>query len=386
MKILWISQRGQCLPLVKRMQEEGDDVLLYIRQRPSELVGLGIVEQAPTWKSIYMDQDLICFDDWELNYLTKSFNQFEGVLFGLNQIAGMANASLVRQLQVFQRCNIRHVDCTVFESPGHAKDLLSAFPPQGVAIIPGERTRGSEVKHICSRPELLEYALELIPSDTKVVAIPLMPDSFEVVTTFWYNQTPQRYEARFVHCIAKGLAASVDKDRITEEAVKLVAFLNSANYRGPITIRWMVGEDVLQARSMTMGFEWDVWWAFQHCMQPPISEFFTGGEEARVNMVKWLAGTHLLLGSEGHQTGLPIVGLPDDYQPHNLYRDNGAFRWAGSGRDLATVTKEVKKPSDAIAFFESELSGTLGTDVVRMQPNFRELEKTVRKIKRWGYI
>ncbi len=377
MKILMMSKNGDGLGIAQKMQEEGNDVKVFIKERGFDLPGVGIVDRITSWRPLASDwADLVIADMVGFGKLQSVMDKFDVLHFGFSEIADLMELDRIKQMQLLKRVGIPLPETHEIDNPSGALDLLDMWDQThpGFVIKPsGNLDTGKTF--LCETIDTYKWALEQFSGDQDLV-IQRIVKGVEISTEGWFDGTkwlePFNHtfeEKRFLGpevgpntgCMGNlvSLISDPGSDKMVKELKKLTPFLSAAKYVGPIDLNAIVNKHGVFGLELTTRLGYDAIEALYELMEEPLATTIVSvvaGAKKRLEMKdgELAIAARLTVPPFPHRkadkrdAGLP-VDLPSKTEgrwPHyfftDVYKDKGKLKWAATDGVLMKVAAAGK--------------------------------------------
>lgn len=104
MKVLFLSEYGSAISIAYRLQEDGEEVSVFIKNKYQANIGQGILTIVPSWREALSDIDLVICDGscWGSKY--KTLRGAGRPVFGVSPEADQINGSSAIQIGLLENC------------------------------------------------------------------------------------------------------------------------------------------------------------------------------------------------------------------------------------------------------------------------------------------
>ncbi|KKK80223.1 hypothetical protein LCGC14_2825640, partial [marine sediment metagenome] len=381
MKILIISKSGDGFGIAQKMQAEGHEIRIWVKEDGFDFVLKNIVEQVSSWRPSASNwADLVIADMVGFGRMATTLDNFEVPHVGFNQIADMMELDRAKQMQLFFKFGVETPETESFPNPTSAKSILEDWSPPGYVIKPsGNLDTGKTF--VLRDHETYRWALEQFSGDQDLI-VQRIVEGVEISTEGWFNGedwlTPFNHTIEYKRFLAGNLGPNTgcsgnlvwavdkpQKDKFVENLKKLGPFLKAAGYKGPIDINTIATSGGIFALEITARIGYDAIEALYEILEPQeLGEVFDnlgrGGQpvDLPVKLGSFGIAVRLTVPPYPHRKadkrdkGLPILGVPEDFEHFYLtdvFLNNNLLQWSASDGVLMKVGASGKTIKEAIS-------------------------------------
>lgn len=415
MKILVLSKEGDGLGIAQRLQQEENDVSLFIQSKKFIRAGRGIVERVPSWRPLLRKVDLVIADMVGFGYLEPTIKASGKPYLGLSKLGERAELDRAKGIELLERAEILIPTTYHFSSPTEALQVLDFWADPGFVIKPSGNM-ATALTQVCRDEETFRWALTRYPAGTQLIVQELI-EGIEVSTEGWFNGRdwlePFNHtfeEKRFfpgdlgpnTGCMGNIVVAAQGTDNLIKETVlKLEPFLRKITYRGPIDINCIVTETAAYALEVTARFGYDAIEALMEGLLEPVTDVLHHtalGVKTSMNLAEeYLASVRVSVPPYPYadpkdvDIGIPILGINDQNLSHLFLTDvdktkNGSYRYSASdgvvykatahGRSVKEVRDRVYRTVDNVTVQDMQYRDDIG----------QRVNRNMTTLASWGWI
>lgn len=418
MKILIISKSGDGFGIAQKMQEEGHEIRIWVKEDGFDFVLKNIIEQVSSWRpSASSWADLVIADMVGFGRMATTLDSFDVAHVGFNQIADMMELDRAKQMQLFSKFGIETPETESFPNPTAAKSILDGWAKPGYAIKPsGNLDTGKTF--VVQDEETYNWALEQFSGDQDLVVQKII-EGVEISTEGWFNGedwlSPFNHTIEYKRFLVDNLGPNTgcsgnlvwavdkpEKDRFVENIKKLAPFLKAAGYKGPIDINTIATANDIFALEITARIGYDAIEALYEISEPQdLGEIFANlgrdGEpvDLPVKQGQFGIAVRLTIPPYPHRRvdkrdkGLPILGVPEDFEHFYLadvFLNNNLLQWSASDGVLMKVGASGRNIKEAISKVY-ERAGSVRAEGLQYRTDIAsDAERSIAQLRRWGYL
>jgi phosphoribosylamine--glycine ligase len=408
LNILLISKEGDGLGVAHRLQIEGNDVSVWIKDERYERALKGIVDRVSDWRPAVASADCIIVDMVGFGRMVPDF----GNVPVLGASAVVDNLELDRQfgIELFRRAGVDYPETRSFPGPSS----VELPEPWGLGwVIKPCGNKSTNKTLIVRDEELWDHCIRATPDGPLIVQ--RIVEGVEVSTEGWFNGKgfirPFNHtfeEKRFLNgnlgcntgCMGNVVLGS-EGNRLTRATVeKFAPFLRMIDYRGPFDINCIVNERGAYALEVTGRMGYDAVEALAELLDEPLTDlvFETAagvrdsmelgsgyGIAVRLSVPPWP-----MQNPDRTAFGEPVLGIDDKTLPHlfltDVYREGARYLTAAGDGIILKATARHHSVSIARKRVYSLLENIrCGSKQYRTDIGERVLGDA-EKLKGWGWI
>ena len=422
MKILIISKSGDGFGIAQKMQAEGHEVRIWVKEDGFDFVLKNIVEQVSSWRpSAGNWADLVIADMVGFGRMATTLDNFEVPHVGFNQIADMMELDRAKQMQLFFKFGIETPETESFPNPTSAKSILEDWSPPGYVIKPsGNLDTGKTF--VVRDQATYAWALEQFSGDQDLI-VQRIVEGIEISTEGWFNGedwlTPFNHTIEYKRFLAGNLGPNTgcsgnlvwavdkpQKDKFVENLKKLGPFLKAAGYKGPIDINTIATSGGIFALEITARIGYDAIEALYEIMTVGtqglagvFEDLGRGSDPTFVDLpvkqgmfgvaVRLTVPPYPHRKADKRDKGLPILGVPEDFEHFYLtdvFFNNNLLQWSASDGVLMKVGASGKTIKEAISKVY-ERAGSIRAEGLQYRTDIAaDAERSIAQLKKWGYL
>jgi len=414
MKILIIDILGEVLDLAMKLQNEGHEVRLHIRNKWDKDIGDGIISKVSAWQKYIGWADLIIFGDVGFGNLPKKLRDR-----GKNVIGGTAITDRMENDREFgmRLCEMSGIPVPkyhIFDSFKDGKALIAANPRKRYVFKPFGQTPREWTKVL--NPETQDRVLEYLEDNMKDGKFMLQEfiQGIEMAIGGWFNGTrfvkPVLPNFEFKKLVEgdegpnTGEMGSVliykDKNKLfTETLEKAEHVLSSEGYVGYVDLNCILTEKKPYALEWTTRFGYPTLLIQDEIHKDPWGTFLMSLANAststfRTRKNNWCVGISVVtlpwpveVRTEKYK-GIPIFIKGNDRHIHysDVKLKNGELVTAGNIGYVAVATGHGRDLNTAIQYAQTRAGNvTVDDGYFRKDIGYRVLEQ-LPMIKHLGYM
>jgi len=415
MKILIVDILGEVLDLAMKLQNEGHDVRLHIRNKWDKDIGDGIIPKVSAWNKYIGWADLIIFDDVGFGNLPKKLRAK-----GKNVVGGTAITDRMENdrefgMRMCEVCGIPVPNYHIFDSFNKGRQYLKENPRKRFVFKPfGQAPRHwTKIFQPETQDRVLDYLEDAMGGKGKFMLQEFV-EGIEMAIGAWFNgkkfMKPVLPNFEFKKLIDNDMGPNTgemgsvmiykDKNKLfTETLEKASHVLEAEGYVGFIDLNCIITEDGPYALEWTTRFGYPTILIQDEIHKGDWGSFFMGLANAsssrfRTKKNNWAVGvavTTLPWPLELHSNkykNIPIFIRGSDAHIHlsdaKLKKDElvtagncGYVAVAtGHGNDLETAIQYAKQRADKIKVDDGYYRTDIGYRLIDQLPI----------IKKWGYM
>jgi phosphoribosylamine--glycine ligase len=420
MRVLILSKEGDGLGVAHKLQQEGNQVSVYIKEPRFAMAGQGIIKRIPTWREGVTKTDLILCDMVGFGHLEERLRLFGVPIMSCSYILEQTEFDRTKGMQLFRACGIDIPETYSCSSTKEAADRLAeADWSTGWVLKPCGNISTAKTMVIKDK-EILAWALSTIPNGELIIQ--KVVEGIEVSTEGWYNG--RDFLRPFNHTFeekcflndnlgpATGCMGNVvfaaPSNRLTKATVeKLGPFLSTIGYRGPVDVNCIVTESGAFGLEITARLGYDAIEAILEGLQEPAIDLFFEVAQGTKKTMKLTSDTmmsvrlsvppwpHAKPTSENE--GSPVTGLTPEVLKHvaitDLYLDkaDGLYKTAAGDGVLLKATATGRATGDDLTReARNRVYRTLDNIHVSGKQYRTDIGKRVnndmKKLKEWGWL
>lgn len=421
MKIGVLSKEGDGLGVAFRLQQQGNDVWMYIREPRFSMAGKGIVKKVDTWRELLGKADLILCDMVGFGVHEDLLRRLGKKVISCSFVLEQAELDRGKGMQLFRAVGIEIPETYQFKNVDEASKALKALPfDQGWVIKPDGNIATSKTM-VVKDEGLFAESLQKVRGSSLIVQ--RVVDGVEVSTEGWFNG--RDFVKPFNHTFeeknflndnlgpATGCMGNIvlarDSDKLTKATVeRLKPVLAQVDYRGPVDVNCIVTKDHAYALEITSRLGYDAAEALCEGLREPVADFLfevaNGSKKemditrdaiiaVRLSVPPW---PHAKPNYHEHR-GEPVTGLTPEVLKHvyltDLYKEGDRYLTAAGDGVLLKATA-VGRPSgdDSLGVKEARnrVYRTLKNIKVGGKQYRTDIGKRVpdawRQLKEWGWV
>ena len=412
MKFLFVSRLGDILPTAHRVQQEGDEVTVYIDDEPHRGMYEGILEVVSPLNPKHVDwADVVIFDHVGLGPTAEKIKKRRPLVGG-----GEFNDSLELDrgfaFEVMRKHNIQMPKYQQFKKKDLAGAVKYVESLDGPVVFKPFGEAPTSATYVSSGPEdmlpMIPYLLAKLPEDEFLLQEYIR--GVEISTEGWFNRDHwlRPFNITFEEkkllsdnlgpntgCAGDLLKATEDVPRTAKESLlKLTDILTRAGYVGPLDVNAIVSEKGFYALEFTPRFGYDAWQTISVLFGQPIGKFLyelaTGGiKKMPVNTDQWAAGVRLSIPrEEGKATaGVPLVGVEDTPELHlsDVVKKDDMYYSGGADNNILTAVAAHKSRAAAIGQVYDTLKELKIPNKEYRTDVGQRVDQDLGDLKHWGY-
>ena len=418
MKILIISKSGDGFGIAQKMQAEGHEVRVWVKEEGFDFVLKNIVEQVSSWRPSAANwADLVIADMVGFGRFATALDSFKVPHVGFNQIADMMELDRAKQMQLFQKFGIETPDTNSFPNPAAAKSVLDDWTDPGYVIKPsGNLDTGKTF--VIRDMATYSWALEQFSGDQDLIVQQIVK-GVEISTEGWFDGSdwlsPFNHTIEYKRLLAGDLGPNTgcmgnlvwavdkpQKDKLVENLKKLGPFLKAAGYKGPIDLNTIVTSGSIFALEVTARLGYDAIEALYEILDPQdLGELFAnlGRDSGPVDLPvkQGVFGIALRLTvppypfrkADKRDKGLPILGVPESFEHFYLtdvFLNNNLLQWSASDGVLMKVGGRGKDVKTAISDVYERASLVRAEGLQYRVDIAGDAERSIAQLKKWGWL
>ena len=418
MKILIISKSGDGFGIAQKMQAEGHEIRIWVKEEGFDFVLKNIVEQVSSWRPSASDwADLVIADMVGFGRMETTLDNFEVPHVGFNQIADMMELDRAKQMQLFSKFGIETPETESFANPTAAKSILDGWINPGYVIKPsGNLDTGKTF--VTRDAETFSWALEQFSGDQDLI-VQRIVEGVEISTEGWFNGedwlNPFNHTIEYKRFLTGDLGPNTgcsgnvvwavdkpQKDELVKNLKKLGPFLKAAGYKGPIDLNTIATSSGIFALELTTRIGYDAIEALYEIMEPQdLGEVFDslgrGDKPVDLPVKKGMFGIAIRLTvppyphrkADKRDKGLPIIGLPEDldhFYLTDVFLNNNLYQWSASDGVLMKVGGNGRTIKEATAA-AYERAKSIRVEGAQYRVDIASgAERNISQLKKWGYL
>lgn len=420
MKILMISKSGDGFGIAQKLQAEGHEIRIWVKEKGFENVLAGIVTQVPNWKSSAANwAQFVIADMVGFGKMATQLDAMNVDHLGFNVIGDLMELDRAKQMELFRRFSILIPETQEFETPEQAKSILDEWEGKGYVIKPSGNLDTGKTYVVRDR-ETFAWALETYSGDQELV-VQRIVNGVEISTEGWFDGN--EWAEPFNHTIEKKRFMNDDKgpntgcmgnivwrvdnperDAFVQNLKKLTPFLKRADYRGPIDINTIANQTGIYALELTTRFGYDAIEGLYESLNKPqlgiiLHDLATkprGGGPVQFPMRGGVSAVvRLTVPPYPHgkasrdDRGLPITGIRNDLRhiyPADIFKNNGQFMWSASDGVLAKVAVFSNNLEDAIRDVYKEVDKISAQGLQYRTDIGSDVAEAGKQLRKWGYL
>ena len=418
MKILMISKSGDGFGIAQKLQVEGHEIRVWVKEDGFDFVLKNIIEQVSAWRPSAANwANLVISDMVGFGRMAPTLDNFGVPYVGFNQIADMMELDRGKQMQLFRKFGVSIPETEEFSSPRAALSLIDPWPKNGYVIKPsGNLDTGKTF--VIEDPETYEWALEEFSGDQDLIVQEVI-EGVEISTEGWFNGedwlTPFNHTIEYKRFLNDDVGPNTgcmgnvvwavdrpEKDKFVENLKKLSPFLKAAGYKGPIDINSMANSTGIFALEITARLGYDAIEALYEIMEPQgLGEIFMslgrGDSPVDLPVQRGAFGVAVRLSlppyphrsADKRDKGLPILGVPNDLEhifPTDMFFNNNLFQWSASDGVLMKVTGSGKTVKDAVKEAYDRVEKIRAEGLQYRTDVGSSANRSLSRLRQWGYI
>jgi phosphoribosylamine-glycine ligase len=412
MKFLFVSRFGDILPTALRIQQEGDEVTVYIDDEKHRGMYEGILETVSPLNPRYVDwADVVIFDHVGLGATADRIKKRKPVVGG-----GEFNDSLELDrgfaFDVMRKHGIKMPEYQQFKK-AQLKDAVKYVEEyDGPLVFKPFGEAPTSATYVSSGPDdmlpMLSYLQAILPEDEFLLQEYVR--GVEISTEGWFDRDHWLHPFNITFeekkllaenlgpntgCAGNLIKALGDIPKTARQSlVKLTAILTRAGYVGPLDVNAIISEKGFFALEFTPRFGYDAWQTISTILTIPPGKFLyelaTGGlKKMPLDTDCWAAGVRLTIpkGESKATPGVPLVGVEDNPQlflsdvvkKGDMYFSGGAdnviLAAVASHRSRAAALGEVYDTLKALKIPNKEYRTDVG----------KRIDTQLSDLEYWGY-
>src|SRR5215472_3942263 len=423
-----ISKEGDGLGVAQRLQAEGCQVSVWIRDPKMERAGVGIIDRVESWEALVPRSDLILIDSVGLGRHEADLKASGRPLLGCSAILDKIELDRALGMRLFDTAGIATPETYEFSTCAEADKMIQALPwGSGWVIKPSGNKAASKTMVVKEERAWSDCLSRLSPDSNGIVQ--RVVDGIEVSTEGWFNGStflaPFNHtfeEKRFLTgglgantgCMGNVvLAADLRGDALVHATVaRLSGFLSQIGYRGPLDINTIVNEEGAFALEATSRMGYDAVEALAEGLSVLLSDFLyevaAGTATACPLTDQTMIAVRLSIPPwpvrqpDGDSHGELVEGIDEDSLHHlfltDLYKDNEGYKTAaGDGVLLKATAKgparrlEDDDLQDDYTYYARSRVYRLLDKIKVSSKQYRtdiggRVNKDMAQLKEWGWV
>ena len=254
MKTLFVSEKGDCMGVAVKMQQNGDEVAACILNGDGDYIGLGMVDKASNWRSAARDADVITLDGWHMCHIHRQALERCDTVVGASMVPELLSRDRLRQIELFER-GVPYVKRKVFDTPSLALDLTSNFKKP--VVVKAASKNISRLVMVCSTVEQYKHALNQFPGDSAIV----VENFYDQAVTFTKMFGPEGWAAGYVVSVKHSfMGCACVVSRKESKAVvglfeALTSFVQVVGYAGRVHLECVIVDGSPALVDIKFGFD-----------------------------------------------------------------------------------------------------------------------------------
>ena len=418
MKILIISKSGDGFGIAQKMQAEGHEVRIWVKEEGFDFVLKNIVEQVSSWRpSAASWADLVIADMVGFGRFATALDSFGVPHVGFNQIADMMELDRAKQTQLFEKFGTETPETESFPNPAAAKSILAEWADPGYVIKPsGNLDTGKTF--VVRDVETYRWAIEQFSGDQDLIVQQIV-EGVEISTEGWFDGSdwlsPFNHTIEYKRFLSGDIGSNtgcmgnvvwaVDRpkgDKLVKNLQKLGPFLKAAGYKGPIDLNTIATPSGIFALELTTRLGYDAIEALYEILEPQdLGEVFANlgrdGDPVDLPVKKGMYGVAIRLTvppyphrkADKRDKGLPILGLPEDLKHFYLtdvFLNNNLYQWSASDGVLMKVGGSGKNVKEARSQAYERVHLVRAEGLQYRIDIASRAELDITQLKKWGYL
>ena len=172
MRILYVSENGDCMLDATAMLQQGHEVAVCIRKAGCDYMGLGIVERPDSWKAAAREADMVVVDGFNPTIMTDALEERCDNVIGRNAFCNLVENNREKQEDLFSKVHVVHSNKAMFDTPNLALDLVSSkvakLPRAGVVLKAVDKYSSQRVV-VCKTAQEFIYGINEFPGGLPIV-------------------------------------------------------------------------------------------------------------------------------------------------------------------------------------------------------------------------
>ncbi len=172
MKILYVSENGDCMLDATAMLQQGHEVAVCIRKAGCDYMGLGIVERPDSWKAAAREADMVVVDGFNPTVMTDALEERCDHIVGRHSFCNLVENDREKQWDLLSKAHVVHSNRTVFDTPNLALDLISSevakLPKAGVVLKAVDKHSSRKVV-VCKTAQEFIYGINEFPGGLPII-------------------------------------------------------------------------------------------------------------------------------------------------------------------------------------------------------------------------
>jgi len=379
MRVLFISKSGDGLGLAIRLQLDGHDVAMWIKEANFTRAGKGIIQRPVSWREKIAWADLVVVDMVSFGVHEQLFRRLGKPYLCCSPAMDEIELDRKKGMQLFEQAKINIPETFYYEGLAKARKEIPTLDWQKGFVFKPDANIATAKTLVVRDKERLEWVLTQYKEDVSMV-VQRIVDGIEISTEGWFNGRdfirPFNHtfeEKRFMNddlgpntgC-SGNVVFTTQGDKLTAETVeKLKPFLSKTGYRGPVDINTIINEENSWALEATCRLGYDACEALVEGLREPLIDLLfetaTGTKKEMELSNQYLIAVRLTVPPypmekvkpEDH--GEPILGLDEFKLKHiflcDVYFEDNELKYAGSdgvvlkatasGRDVREAKRRV---------------------------------------------
>jgi phosphoribosylamine---glycine ligase len=359
----FISKDGDGVGFAVRLQDEGNEVRVFIDSEPATSVGDGLVPKVGSIHDMLLDakpeEDTFIFDLSGDGLTADHIRHLGFPVIGSCSIADRLERDREFGLKVMETCgdsersSIRIPKSVNFTSFSEAKDYVAENPDEKLVYKPSNLLGDKSPSHVSYNAEDMLQLLENVERDVDMAEPEFVLQEFHkgiaVSSELWFdgsrmlplcNHTLERKELMNGNIGPSGgctgnVVWACRGCPLCDEVQKLLPFLKENHYHGPLDLNTIVAEDGIYGLEFTPRFGYDatstlLW----QLIRGDVGHFFDdiarssfGTNSPQIQYDRFAAGLRLTIPpwpSEKFtaESGIPIFGLASEDIKNDVYLYN----------------------------------------------------------------
>ncbi len=416
--IVFLSPNGAALALALRLQQEGNDVTVWLQGVQNQPFFKGILKRVDNLGvalSMVRPNTLLVLDDTGGGRTADRFRKQDIAVIGGSRFTDRLEDDLAFGLQTATRAGIIVPETFEFSDVNQAKQLLNR-EPAGYVFKPKKRSRAQSRTFATKDPEEMLAFLSFVEGEVAgkskfEFTLQKFVDGVKVGTTGWFDG--QAWVPPFIHDmgekhlavgnigpLVKSMGSVVfdapEPNRLVAQSLlPITPFLSKAGYLGPIHVDSIV-KDQAVGLGFTAGIRADSIYPWTEMLEQPVGEFLYHLAERSLQRLPitsdiWGSSVRLLydrdVSSNRYPVGVPVLGVSPDLLPHVWFRDvqslDGRPVTAGVNGDLLMVTAVEDTLPQSIAHVYDRLEHVRSPRAFYRQDIGTRVERDIQEISNW---